>query len=77
MSEPGTRQLPLALRYPPDQRFETCVGIVPEALAQLRALAAGDDGSGAGVYLVGPAGTGKTHLALATCAAAEAAGRRA
>ncbi len=77
MSEPGTRQLPLALRYPPDQRFETCVGIVPEALAQLRALAAGDDGSGTGVYLAGPAGTGKTHLSLATCAAAEAAGRRA
>ena len=77
MSEPGTRQLPLALRYPPDQRFETCVGIVPEALAQLRALAAGDDGSGTGVYLAGPAGTGKTHLSLATCAAAEAAGRHA
>src|SRR5690606_3589204 len=77
VSEPGTRQLPLALRYPPDQRFETCVGIVPEALAQLRALAAGDDGSGTGVYLAGPAGTGKTHLSLATCAAAEAAGRRA
>lgn len=77
MSEPGTRQLPLALRYPPDQRFETCVGIVPEALAQLRALAAGDDGSGTRVYLAGPAGTGKTHLSLATCAAAEAAGRRA
>lgn len=79
MSEPGTRQLPLALRYPPDQRFETCVGIAPEALAQLRALAdgsAGDVGS-TGVYMVGPAGTGKTHLALATCAAAEAAGRRA
>jgi len=77
VSEPGTRQLPLALRYPPDQRFETCVGIAPEALAQLRALAdgsAGDAGS-TGVYLAGPAGTGKTHLALATCAAAEAAGR--
>lgn len=55
MSEPGTRQLPLALRYSPDQRFETCVGIAPEALAQLRALAdgtAGDAGS-TGVYMAG------------------------
>src|SRR5690606_26278041 len=77
VSERVTRQLPLALRYPRDQRFEPCVGIAPEALAQLRALAdgsAGDAGS-TGVYLAGPAGTGKTHLALATCAAAEAAGR--
>jgi DnaA family protein len=79
VSEPGTRQLPLALRYPPDQRFGTCVGIVPEALAQLRALAAGDgdDSDNTSVYLAGPSGTGKTHLALATCAAAEAAGRNA
>ena len=77
MSEPGTRQLPLALRYPPDQRFETCVGIAPEALAQLRALAAGDPAGSSGIYLDGPAGTGKTHLALAACAAAEAGGRRA
>ena len=29
------------------------------------------------VYLTGPAGTGKTHLALAVCAAAEGAGRSA
>jgi DnaA family protein len=29
------------------------------------------------LYLAGPAGVGKTHLLLATCAAAEAAGRRA
>ena len=28
-------------------------------------------------YLAGPAGVGKTHLLLATCAAADAAGRRA
>ena len=77
MSEPGTRQLPLALRYPPDQRFETCVGIAPEALAQLRARAAGDPAGSSGIYLDGPAGTGKTHLALAACAAAEAGGRRA
>ncbi|MDQ2702981.1 MAG: DnaA regulatory inactivator Hda [Pseudomonadota bacterium] len=74
MSAPGTRQLPLALRYPPDQRFETCVGIPAEVLAQLSALATT---GGDGIYLAGAAGVGKTHLALAACAAAEAAGRRA
>lgn len=70
-----TPQLPLALRYPPDQRFETFVAAPAGAPAQLRALAqtAGADW----LYLAGPAGLGKTHLALALCAAAEAAGRRA
>jgi len=68
-------QLPLALRYPPDQRLDTYVAAPPGALAQLRALAGGSHAEWA--CLVGSAGTGKTHLALATCAAAEAAGRRA
>lgn len=68
-------QLPLALRYPADQRFDAFVGGPPGALAQLQALATGE--SGERLYLAGAAGTGKTHLALATCAAAEAAGRRA
>ena len=66
------RQLPLALRYPPDQRFDTFVDAPAGALAQLRALAGG---SGDWSYLEGPRGTGKTHLALATCAEAEALGR--
>lgn len=66
-------QLPLALRYPPDQRLESFIGAPDGALAQLRAAAAG--GSRDWVYLVGPAGSGKTHLALAVCAAAEQAGR--
>lgn len=66
------RQLPLALRHSPDQRFETFVGAPAGALAQLQALA---DGSGGWLYIDGGPGTGKTHLALATCAAAEAAGR--
>ena len=66
-------QLPLALRYPPDQRLETFIGAPDGALAQLRAAATG--GSRDWVYLVGPAGSGKTHLALAVCAAAEQAGR--
>jgi DnaA family protein len=75
VNDPRARQLPLALRFPPDQRFETYVDAPAAALAQLRALAteAGADGA----YLAGPAGVGKTHLALAACAAAEAAGRRA
>jgi len=66
-------QLPLALRYPPDQRLETFIGAPDGALAQLRAAATGD--SRDWVYLVGPAGSGKTHLALAVCAAAEQAER--
>ena len=67
-------QLPLALRYPPDQRLENFIAAPPGAIAQLRVLAgaAGADW----LYLVGAAGTGKTHLALALCAAAEQAGRR-
>lgn len=67
-------QLPLALRYPPDQRFEGFVAAPPGALAQLRALAEGEGADW--LYLAGPAGSGKTHLALAACAAAQAAGRR-
>ena len=67
-------QLPLALRYPPDQRLESFIAAPPGAIAQLRALA---EAAGADwLYLAGAAGTGKTHLALALCAAAEQAGRR-
>lgn len=68
-------QLPLALRHPADQRFETFLRAPPGALEQLRALATGNAGDR--IYLAGPAGTGKTHLALAACAAADAAGHRA
>lgn len=77
-----TPQLPLALRYPPDQRLDTFVAAPDGALAQLRALAhaGGTDEPGERpdwIFLAGPAGVGKTHLALATCAAADASGRRA
>ena len=75
-SPAGAAQLPLALRCPPDQRFETFVGAPTGALLQLRAFARGDTGTGEALYLAGPAGTGKTHLLLAACAEAETAGRR-
>ncbi|NUS37975.1 MAG: DnaA regulatory inactivator Hda [Lysobacter sp.] len=72
---PGTGgQLPLALRHSPDQRFETFVDAPAGVLAQLHALAMQRDADW--LYLAGPAGVGKTHLALALCAAAEALGRR-
>ena len=70
----GGAQLPLALRFPPDQRFETFVGAPDGALAQLRALAgsAGADW----LYLAGAGSTGKSHLTLAACAHAQELGRR-
>ena len=70
-SLPG-RQLPLALRHSPDQRFESFVGAPEGALAQLRALAAS---AGNALFIAGPPGSGKTHLALATCVAAACNGR--
>ncbi|NUO76436.1 MAG: DnaA regulatory inactivator Hda [Lysobacter sp.] len=69
------KQLPLALRYPPDQRLDTFVAAPEGSLEQLRALARGP--SSDWLYLAGPAGVGKTHLLLGACAEAEAAGRRA
>ena len=71
----GVPQLPLALRYPPDQRLETFVRAPAGAVEHLRALAGGEARDA--LYLAGPAGVGKTHLLLATCAAAEATGHRA
>ena len=71
-------QLPLALRYPPDQRLDTFVHAPEGAIEQLRALAEGRaDSRRDSTYIAGPNGVGKTHLLLATCAATEAAGRRA
>ncbi|MGN6113809.1 MAG: DnaA regulatory inactivator Hda [Luteimonas sp.] len=75
MSRDPARQLPLALRFPPDQRVDTYVGAPPGAIAQLRALATRPGADWC--YLAGPPGTGKTHLALGVCAEAEAGGRRA
>jgi DnaA-homolog protein len=66
--------MPLVLRYPPDQRFEGFVAAPDGAVAQLQALATGAHADW--LYLAGASGVGKTHLALATCAAAESAARR-
>ncbi|MBB5014606.1 DnaA regulatory inactivator Hda [Rehaibacterium terrae] len=70
----STPQLPLALRFPPDQRFDGFVGSDP-VVALLRAVARG--GLADWVYVSGPAGSGKTHLLIAACAEATQCGRRA
>jgi DnaA family protein len=70
----GHGQLALQLRMPPDQRFDTFVAAPAAALAQLRALAHGE--SREGFYVEGARGTGKSHLLRATCAEADALGRR-
>ena len=67
-------QLPLALRHPADQRLDTFVAAPGGVAGLLQALARGE---GEGAYVAGAAGTGKTHLLLATCALAHEAGRRA
>ncbi|MES2857617.1 MAG: DnaA regulatory inactivator Hda [Pseudomonadota bacterium] len=78
MSEPDPLgpQLPLALRYPPDQRFDTWLDASASGIvARLHAVAAGDARDP--LYLQGANGSGKTHLLLAACAEADAVGRRA
>jgi DnaA family protein len=61
-------QLPLALRWPAQQRFDTFVaGDNAAAVALVRQAAAGDS---PWVLASGPAGSGKTHLLMAACAAA-------
>ena len=74
MSGPSP-QLPLALRYPPDQRLETFVADDAALLPQLRDFALA--GVRRGLYVEGASGTGKTHLAIALCAEADRLGRRA
>jgi DnaA family protein len=67
-------QLPLALKFPPDQRFETYVGN-PLARELCEAVAAGMRADW--LFLGAAAGTGKSHLLMAGCHAAQAAGRKA
>lgn len=69
----NTPQLPLALRFPADQRFEGFVG-AELAVQQLQRLAQAPGGDWS--LLSGPAASGKTHLLLATCALANERGRR-
>ena len=69
-----TPQLPLGLRAPPDQRLDAFEGN-DAACSAVQAAAVG--ASGDWLYLAGPPGSGKTHLLLAACAEAAAAGRRA
>ena len=67
-------QLPLALRFPPDQRVSTFVQAPDGALAHLESLAC--DGGADWLFVSGPPGTGKTHLLIAACALAQERGRR-
>jgi DnaA family protein len=69
-----TAQLPLAWRWPRRQRFEHFhAGANAAAVAAVRALA--NDASAPWVYMHGGAGSGRTHLLMAACQAAHAAGR--
>lgn len=69
-------QLPLALRWPAHQRFEGFVaGANGAALDALRRASRFEDP--AWLYLHGAPGSGRTHLLVAACAAASAAGRAA
>jgi DnaA family protein len=69
-------QLPLALRWPAQQRFDSFVtGPANEtALAFARAAAAG---ATPWIYFTGSAGSGRSHLLLAACADASARNRHA
>lgn len=68
-------QLPLALRWPRRQRFEHFhAGANAAALAAVQALAL--EPGAPWIYLHGAAGSGRSHLLMAACQAASAAGRR-
>jgi DnaA family protein len=71
-----SEQLPLALRWPAHQRFVAFVagenGVALDLL-----LRAATEASQSTIYLSGSLGSGRTHLLIATCAAANEAGRSA
>ncbi len=74
----STPQLPLGLRFPPDQRLHGYRDGPSGLLALLAALATGESGNSqlqSGVFLAGAPGSGKSHLLLAACAEASAADR--
>lgn len=67
-------QLPLALRWPRRQRFEHFhAGANAAAFAAVQALAC--EPGAPWVYLNGPSGSGKSHLLMAACQAANDIGR--
>lgn len=65
-------QLPLALRFPAEQRFETFLPTASREAALMREAI----GAGQRAYISGPSGSGKSHLLLAAAAAADSAGKR-
>ena len=71
-----SEQLPLGLRWPAHQRFEEfrtgSNGVAVDLLKR-----AATEAADSALFLVGPFGSGRTHLLIATCAAANAAGRSA
>lgn len=69
-------QLPLALRWPVHQRFDDFLATPGNELA-LSAVQKGATDAASWLYLSGPAASGKTHLLIAACAAANDAGRSA
>jgi DnaA-homolog protein len=69
-----TPQIPLTLKFANDQGFDSFVGS-SDSVATLHAIANGE--SKEWLYLSGAAGSGKSHLLLATCATAQKQGRRA
>jgi DnaA family protein len=69
-------QLPLAMRWPAQQRFETFFAGDNGAALELARRAA-TDATAPWVFVSAAAASGKTHLLIAACAAASTAGRRA
>lgn len=74
----STPQLPLGLRFGPDQRLhgyrDAPAGLLP-SLASIAASGTGDSMLQSSIFLSGAAGSGKSHLLLATCAEASSADR--
>ena len=69
-------QLPLGLRWPAHQRFEEFRSGANRVTVDLLQRAAAEATQTA-LFLAGPPGSGRTHLLIATCAAANAVGRSA
>ena len=66
----STPQLPLGLRYAPDQRLHGYRNAPTGLLPLLQAIACGERHEA--LFLSGPVGAGKTHLLLGVCAEANA-----